>query len=753
MPEPVPPGAPRQTWLPHTDAADRVRGEFRFAVDRRVAGTLHAVAVRSDLAHGRITAIDPAAAFDVPGVRAVLDGAALRDDPAIDPWHGENRADQPVLAIEKVRYVGEPVALVVAETRAAAAEAARRVVVDIDPLPEVTDERAAGEPDAPRLHDDWPGNDCGQWTLRHGDAEAAMATAHHVHTATYRSPTQSHVAMEPHSATAAWLPDGTLEVWTGTQAPYTVRDRLAGIFRLPPERVRVRGDRLGGGFGSKLDLKLEGLAAVAARTAGAPVRIELRRDEAFLTSAKHAATVTMTTGVDATGLLVARIIDITWNAGAYALSSPRASRTGMIRSPGPYRIPHVLARSVARYTNTVPTGPFRGAMTGQVCWAHESALDEIAAELGIDPVELRRRNLLTDGDTFATGDVMPDMHYVELLDAVADSLEWTVEPAAPPGRARGRGVGVVLKTTRTPTESHALVSLSANGKVTVGTSSVEMGQGAGASLASLAAARLGVDPTGIAVSLPDTAWTPYDPTTSSSRTTFAMGLAVEAAADDLRRRLAEAVADWWDVPGEHLVHDGDTIRHPDDPTLALRLGEVVAKTGEVTGEGRYATPPGAGVLDPETSQGNVSVHFHQGAVGVEVEVDLATGAYRVLRAHGATYAGRLVDEHRAHKQTQGGVVFGLGQAMMEELGYDAGQPVNPNLSDYQIPSILDVPVVTSTVLTDPDPAAEPHGIGESTVPPTAPAVANAVYAATGVRIRDLPVTPEKILRGLREAGR
>jgi CO/xanthine dehydrogenase Mo-binding subunit len=747
------PVAPPQTHRPTGDAAARVRGTYRFAIDRRVEGTLHAKAVRSMVAHGAIRAIDASAALDVPGVVAVVDGAQVAADPGISPYYGENRPDQPVLAIGRVRYVGEPVAIVVATTRAVAEEAAERVVVEIDELPHVVDAEAAGAAGAPQLHDEHPGNHCGEWALVHGDAERAMASAPHVHTATYRSPTQNHVAMEPHSATAAWLPDGSLEVWTGTQSPYVVRSRLASIFRLDPSRVRVRGDALGGGFGGKLDLKLEGLVAVAARAAGAPVRMELRRDEVFVTAAKHAATVTMTTGVDTGGLIVARIVDILWNGGAYGLSTPRASRTGMIRSPGPYRIPHVLARSVARYTNTVPTGPFRGAMTGQVCWAHESALDEIAAELGLDPVEIRRRNLLRDGDTFATGDVMHDLHYVELLESVASHLDWATPPApVARGRARGRGVGVVLKTTRTPSRSEALVQVDADGRLTVRTSSAEMGQGSSATLSQLAAARLGLPPDDVWVSTPDTSWTPFDQTTSSSRTTFAMGLAVERAADDLRRCLGEVAAVAWGVPVDGTTHADGAVVHPANPSVTLPYGELVRRTGaaELVGHGEYETPPGAGTLDPVTSQGNASVHFHQGVVGVEVEVDTETGRVQVLRAHGATYAGRLVDAERARKQTEGGIVFGLGQALMEELVFEGGQPANPNLSDYQIPSILDVPALGSTVLADDDPATEPHGIGESTVPPTAPAIANAVFAATGVRIRDLPITAEKVLRALRE---
>ena len=752
--EHIPPGAEPRARRAVGDAVDRVRGTFTFAVDRRVQGTLHAAAVRSVVPHGRIENVEAAEALSMPGVVAVIDGAQVSSDAGVRPYSGENRADQPVIAIERVRYVGEPVAIVVAETRAAADAAASHVLVNITELPHVVDAEEAGLPDAPQLHDDWPGNDCGAWTLVHGDAELAMRSAAHVHTATYRSPTQNHVPMEPHVATASWLPDGVLEVWTGTQSPYVVRQRLATVFRLEPEQVRVRGDALGGGFGSKLDVKLEGLVALAARAVGAPVRMELRREEVFMSAAKHAAAVTVTTGVDTEGRILARIVDIVWNAGAYALSTPRASRTGMIRSPGPYRIPHVLARSVARYTNTVPTGPFRGAMTGQVCWAHESAIDEVAAEIGLDPVEMRRRNLLRDEDTFATGDVMHDMHYLELLDAVDAALTEEAPTAREPSRVRGTGFGAVLKTTRTPSRSEAIVQVGADGAVTVRTSSVEMGQGSASSLAELAAARLGMPPEMVEVSLPDTAWTPFDQTTSSSRTTFAMGLAVERAASDLRSRIDGLVAGWWEIDAELLVHRDGVVGHQTDTSCSETYGEVLRRSGqeELVGHGTYESEPGAGRLDPDTSQGNVSVHFHQGVVGVEVEVDTETGTVQVLRGHGATYAGRLVDEHRARKQTEGGMVFGLGQALMEEVQFDAGQLSNPNLSDYQIPSILDAPQLTSTVLANPDPDADPHGIGESTVPPMAPAIANAVYAATGVRVRDLPVTAEKVLRGLREGA-
>lgn len=536
----------------------------------------------------------------------------------------------------------------------------------------------------------------------------------------YWSPTANHVPMEPHVASAVWEGD-RLHVWTGTQSPYPVRGRLAQVFGLDERNIRVQGDNLGGGFGAKCDAKLEPLVACAARVVGRPVRVELRREEVFFTAAKHSARVRIRTGVKRDGTLVARQIEIVWNAGAYAVATPRSARTGMVRSPGPYRIPHVAVDSIARYTHTVPTGPFRGAMTGQICWAHESALDEIAVDLGIDPVEMRRRNVLRDGDRYATGETMREMYYAELVEAVAKGIEWDEpsEPPSAPRRVRGKGVGLVLKSTRTPSRSEAKLRLGRDGSLSILMSSVEMGQGAQATMALLAAEELDVDPGRIAVSCPDTEWTPFDPTTSSSRTTLFMGSAVRDAARQLKEQIAVLPAG----------------ARPDDDLIA---------------HGVYETPPGYGELDDD-GQGIHTVSWHQGCVGVEVEVDLDTGHVDVLRAHAANYAGRAVDEQRVRKQSEGGMIFGLGQAVMEEMIFEDGQLTNPNLSDYMIPSILDAPaLISSTIVEQAGPNAHLHGVGENTVPPMGPAVANAVYRATGARVRRLPLSAERVLRALDE---
>ncbi|MGH9086539.1 MAG: xanthine dehydrogenase family protein molybdopterin-binding subunit [Acidimicrobiales bacterium] len=751
----VPPGAAPLVRSTVRDAADRVFGGFRFAVDRRVEGEAYAVCVRSTLPHGILRGVDSTEALRAPGVLAVVTGEDVQRDPSLHPYHGEGRKDQPIIAIDRVRYVGEPVAVVVATTQAAAAEAATRVMVDVEPLAAVFESWEAATPGAASLHEQWPDNECGRWTLRHGDADAALRTAAFRHTGTYRSPAANHVAMEPHCSTAAWLPDGRLEVWSATQSPYALRERLAGIFGMSEERVRVRTDNLGGGFGGKLYLVIEGLVALAARVVGRPVRMELRRDEEFVTTGKHAAVVTITTGADAEGVMVARLVDIEWNAGAYALTTPRGSRSGLIRSIGPYKVPNVLARSVAWYTNTVPTGPFRGAMTGQVCWAHEQAADEIAAMVGLDPIEFRRRNLLCDGDMFATGEVMHDMRYVELLESawaglppddgngkghglrVLGRTDGTIPGHVPGGRIRGRGAAVVLKSIITPSRSDAFVTLDADGLVTVRVTAVEMGQGAAASVAELTARQLHVPIEHVKVAFADTDHTPYDKVTSSSRTTYTVGIAVERGCQDLCRQLEEL---------HRSGPRGSAASFTIDWSSVLRARGI----GELTGTGVFESPPGAGELDADT-QGIATDHWHQGAVAVEVEVDTDTGRVEVLAVHGASYAGRIVDPLRAKKQTEGGMLFGLGTAVLEEMRYDQGQPATTNLSDYQIPSIMDIPtVIGSTVLESGVPDTPPHGLGENTVPPMAPAIGNALAAATGIRIHDLPITAEKVLRALRE---
>ncbi|MGH2819123.1 MAG: xanthine dehydrogenase family protein molybdopterin-binding subunit, partial [Actinomycetota bacterium] len=408
-----------------------------------------------------------------------------------------------------MRFEGEPVALVVGETARAAVEAAEWVDVDYEELPFVTDAVEAMAEGAPLLHDEWPENECGTWKLRRGDIEAGWAASDRVYEGVYTSPPASHVPMEPHVSLARFE-DGALEVWTAAQSPWMVHACLTKMFRLPDEAVRVRVFNLGGAYGAKGGVKLEPVVACAARITG-PVRLALTRSEVFHTAAKHAASIRIRTGVKSDGTLMARQVTAVFNAGAYAVSSPIGAGQAMTRANGPYRIPNVWIDSTARYTNTVATGPFRGAMTSQVCWAYEQQLDEIAHDLGIDAAELRRKNLLAEGDTYATGETMHDVHFAELLDEVTGAIGWD-EPSVAPVRnkARGRGVALVIKSTLTPSRSETRMRLNRDGALTVYCSSVEMGQGASTTLAQMAAAYTGVPIEQVIVPLPDTAQSPFD---------------------------------------------------------------------------------------------------------------------------------------------------------------------------------------------------------------------------------------------------
>jgi CO/xanthine dehydrogenase Mo-binding subunit len=518
------------------DAVQRVTGSLPLVLDLQVDGMVHGKVVRSMVPHGRITDVDVQDALDVPGVLAVVTGADLAGL-GIDPWFGAIRRDQPVLAIDEVRYAGEPVAIVVAETRRQAAAAAEMVFVDYEELPHVVDATAALAAGAPQLHAAYPGNECGDWRLHKGDVDAAIAAAPHVYRGTYHTPTGSHVPMEPHVGVAHWVGRERLEVWTSAQSPHAVRAGLQQIFGI--EDVSVRVLNLGGAYGAKGQIKIEPMIAVASLVAGRPVRIELDRDEVFATIGRHAGTVDITTAVDDDGRILARDVDVVYNAGAYAVTSPYAAGQALVRAPGPYAIPNVRVRSRAAYTNTVPTGPFRGAMTGQVCLAYELQLDEIAHDLGVDRLEIRRRNILRDGDTYDTREVMEHMHYDELLDRTAAAIGWDRRstPTGPTKR-RGKGLGITLKSTITPSRSEARIAVDAEGDIVLHSASVEMGQGASATLAVLAAEALGVHPDDIHREPIDTDADPFDTVTASSRTTFSMGAAIRDAAQDLRWRPA-----------------------------------------------------------------------------------------------------------------------------------------------------------------------------------------------------------------------
>lgn len=735
--------------VPMLDAEARVRGTVPYAVNLRLPGMLVARVLRSPLPHARILRIDTSAAEAIPGVVAVLTAADLDKPGAPKRLFGQMTPDQQVVAGDKVRYVGDPVALVAAETEAAAEAALEAIEVDYEELPAVFDPLEAMQPGAPVIHEGHPDNVLLHAKIRHGDLEAGFAEADEIIEETFTSPVAQQTSLEPHVAAAQWE-DGRLTVWSAAQSPYIVRRVLAEMFGLEPEAIRIVVPPLGGGYGGKGHVRIEPMvAALAWKVGGRPVKLTLSRAEEFVTVTKHYAVIRMKTGVKRDGTLAARQVTAYWGAGGYADASPLLVRAAVTRVVGPYRIPAVHVDSYAIYTNLPPAAAYRGAMSSQGTWAYESHMDTIAHRLGMDPLELRLKNLLRDGDIFCTGEEMHDVHFVECLEDVARRLGWGQPFDRGSGtRRRGRGLAVMMKSTVPTSRSECRMEVDAQGTLTLYTSTVEMGQGAHTALAQIAAEAVGAALESIRVVGPDTAVTPFDTMTAASRSTNMMGTAVLRGGERLRQRLLELAAPLLESPPESLAVAEGHIFVRDHPEERVSFAEVLARHGleRLEARGEHETRGG---LDPETGQGIGSPHYHQGAGACEVEVDTETGKVRILRYTAASYAGRVVNPALARLQNDGNVVYGLGPTLLEELVFDNGQPINTNLSDYMIPSFLDIPERLESAALEVE-GGEFHGIGEMTLPPVAPAVANAIYDAVGVRIRDLPITAERLLRALRD---
>lgn len=743
------------------EARSRVDGTIGFALNHAVPNMTFARLLRSPFAHARIVSLDASAAEALPGVVAVLTAADFDAEGAPRRYFGPVLQDQPVVCREHVRFAGDVVAAVAAETEEAAEAALLAIEVEYEELPVVAELDAALAEGAALVHESAPpprersypdirlvgrdGNICTKFQLRTGDLDAGFALADHVVDTTYESPAVQHVPMEPHVVLASF--EGRrLSVTSCTQTPYAVRDTLAEMFGLPSSAVRIVVPPLGGGYGAKTYAKIEPVTAALAWKARRPVKLVLSREEEFHSITKHAARIRLRTGVTNDGKLVARDIQVYFNAGAYADISPRLIKNGGYSCVGPYDIPNVRVDSYAVYTNRPPAGAYRGYGVSQAAWAYEQQMDEIADLLDMDPVELRRRNLLREGSRFATGEVMHEARWEELLDRSAASVGWPADRRVQlsPTRVRGKGLAVILKSTITPSTSNAGVRLDADGSLQVLTSSVEMGQGAHTVLAQIAAEPLGLPVSAVNVTAPDTQYTPYDQTTSSSRTTRAMGGAVTHAARMVRARLLDLAGEVLEAAPQDLTLEGGDVVLKGAPGTRLSIEDVLyrTRTGSISGDGEIKT---AGGLDGETGQGVASDHWHQGASAAEVEVDLGTGKVYVKHLHAIAYAGRVVNPKMARLQMHGSMFFGMGHALYEELVFEDGILTNPNLSDYSLLAVGDVPDRLEVEFLEDEGEAHIHGLGETALPPVIAAIGNAVSAAIGARVRTLPITPERVL--------
>jgi CO/xanthine dehydrogenase Mo-binding subunit len=753
--------------VPMVDGPARVSGELDYILNLELPGMLHAAVLRSPHAHARITRIDASRAQALPGVVAVLTGADIDGRTDIVPTFGIFIRDQSAVATDKVRYAGEPVAAVAARTLAVARAAVELIDVDYEPLPAVFDLEAALQPGAPILHEGerllssrrpdilarQPGfagtNTIHVFAQRRGDIEAGFAAADVVVERTWSSPAVSHVAFEPHVAVAAFSAD-RLTIWTSTQAPHWIAAEVGNMVRMPANRVRVITTTLGGAFGGKIDPAIEPIVVLLAQKARRPVRLALTRSEVFLTHTKHAARVRIRTGVQRDGTLVAHQATCWYNGGAYAKETPEKIVRGYA-SMGPYRVPNIHVDSYGVYTNVVPSAAFRGFGIPQVAWAHEQQMDVVADAIGMDPLELRLKNVLLPGDAFSTGEpINEDLHYPQLLRSAAERIGWdTRAPVRSGSRVRAKGLSVIIKGM-SAFPSTAVVHLGQDGSLRVLTSSVEMGQGALTTLTQIAAHEATLPVERVTVSTPDTAATPWDQMTAASRTTNSMGRAIRAAVIDVKDQLVTLAAQRLEIAPADLEVANGTVRGKGAPETALPFAALIAgnRLGNLLGRGTYA----AGMhLDVENGQGVGSPQWHPAVCAAEVEVDEETGRIRILRLHIGLYVGRVINPTGAELQVDGASLFGVGQVLFEEMLWDeAGHLVNPNLSDYMIPSFLDLPEELSKEMLETPGTIDAHGLGETGLPVVAPAVANAVSRALGIRVAHQPLTPERVLRAIRE---
>ncbi len=739
--------------VPRLEGRAKVTGRAEYVHNLRLPRMLHAKVFRSVVPHGRIKSIDVSAARALPGVHSVVTGEeVLKLIPS--PYYGPAFHDQPILALDKVRHIGEPVAVVLAEDPHVAAEGVALIRADYDELPAVTDEveaatspthvhevlKPAGTfPDLKHLEGRRGTNIALDFHLRRGDVEKGFAAADHVFEHEFRSQQVMHTPLEP-MVSVAEPGDGTLTIHTASQSPSFVRIEIARLLGWKENQIRVKVPYLGGGFGAKLYIKLEALVAALALLARRPVKLALTMEEQFFTITRHAATLRIKSGVAKDGRVVARRCEVWWNGGAYADIGPRVTQKSGFTAAGPYEIENVHLDSYAVYTNRPPAGALRGFGIPQLVWAYESHTDMVARAMKIDPVEFRRKNVLREGRPQATGTLMRDAALEAVLDRLAARMNWGADFDRGSGTVRrGRGIAIGFKAAIAPTTSAAILSVSADGSCSLAMSTVDMGQGSDTAMAQIVAEVLDLPLDAVRVVHPDTDVTPYDMATLGSRSTYHMGHAVRLAAEDARAKIAALAAEVGMPSGANV------------PLPELFRRKYGMQAGNIVGFGSFV--PDYASPDHDTGLTDKATPFWMpGGTGAEIEVDTETGQLRVIRLINVADAGTPINPRLVETQLSGAAIMQLGFTLNEEMVLKDGQLVNPSLADYKIPGFRDLPLAIENEAVASVEHGGPFGakgVGESATFGVSPAIANAIEDAVGVRLTSLPLKPEAILRAIR----
>ncbi|MCS6774209.1 MAG: molybdopterin-dependent oxidoreductase, partial [Thermoflexales bacterium] len=742
--------------LPRPDAVAKVTGAAKYTDDYVFPGMLHAATLRAGIPHARIVRIDTSKAKALPGVVAVL----THEDVPGHKNHGLVYEDWPVLCYDKVRYVGDAVAIVAAETRAIAEEALKLIEVEYEPLPVVDDPVAALAPDAPRVHEQ--GNLLKHIHVEKGDIEQGFAEADVIVEREYQTATTEHAFLEPECAIGRLTEDGRVEVYVGSQIPYADRRQVANALGVPEHQVRIIGTLIGGGFGGKEDIAGQIHVALLAKATGRPVKMLYRRTESLIFHPKrHAVRFKVKVGAKRDGTFTAMRIELWGDTGAYASLGDKVMTRAATHASGPYEVPHVKIDCYAVYTNNVPAGAFRGFGVTQSAFAIESAIDEVAHKLGIDPITIRRKNALRIGSVTNTGAVIREsVGLLECIDRVEEALRaegtpWVFRKPDAPNKVYAWGFAAAYKNTGlgggAPDRSEVEVEAFEDGSAEVRTSAAEIGQGLVGVLASIAAEELGLPYERVRVLLSDTDLTPDGGPTTASRQTYVTGNAARLASIKLRQRLASVAAEMLDVPAEQLRFEDGFVRYDG---RAVSFAEVVRQAHAEGLRTRLSHLYEAPKTQPLGTGGDMHFAFSYAAQAALVEVDLETGEVNCLKVISATDVGRAINPLALQGQIEGGIVMCLGNALTEEFIQEKGIPFTDRFARYKMPSIRHTPQIVSFVVEDPaaDGPYGAKGVGEISSIPTTPAITNAIYAATGVRITRLPVDQDALLRAMRSAA-
>ena len=749
--------------LRRVDALGKAVGATVYAADFTMPNMLHAKVFRSTVPSARIMRLDITKAQALNGVVCILTNADAPDAKLNTDMPGQTGkkaragSDAPVLAKDVVRYVGEPIALVAAETVALAERALQLIEIEYEKLPGVFCPEEALKPGAPILFE--PDNAVARWKIRKGDLEAGMAQADVIVENTFKMPFLEHCYLEPDGG-VAWVDEqGVINIRVCTQVIEHFRS-IARALDVPQNRIRIRGTMVGGGFGSKEDITVEIFLALLARATGRPVKLVYTREEVFTSTAKrHPFTITHRTGVKKDGRITAAQVTMVADSGAYPYLSPYVLLYATGMAVGPYKVDNVCVDSVAAATNQTFTSAFRGFGGPQAAVAYEQQMDEIAKALDMDPLAVRQANYMTTGDSTGTGQVVTSATWSEecLTRAIAALGERTPDT---PTRRIGRGFSSTFQSYGRITWFHdtsrAWVGIEMDGTVVIRCGVPDIGAGQSNSLCQIVAEILGVALEQVTIYATDSAVTPLAGTSTATRQLYMSGNAVSLAATTIRNRLIRRAAGKLGVREEDLEIANSRVFSANDESKVIRLVDLVkmcaAEGIELSHLAQFNAPFTNGI-DPDTGQGDIWPDFTFGAQAVEVAVDVETGEIELLKSAACHDVGRAINKAAVIGQIAGGSHQGLGYALMEDYVIENGIPKTDSLADYLVPTSVDFPS-TEVIVLESGTGVGPFGakgIGEPALTPAAPAVANAVANALGVRIPELPLNPKRVLEAIHEA--